>query len=199
MWSSPHHPSIGKENVLGTLQGSHKGITKTQSLTHGCVFWPGINMPIEEAVQQYEMCMRFQSQNAAAPPRPTPTPLHPWKICTLDIFTLDGVDYLILADIYSKLILVCNLPAGQSNSAIVIPILEEWFCDYDTLEVLCIYNGPQYASTAFANCSIEWGFTHETFSPDYPQSNGSAKSCVKIIKHTLQHAKYSGTNPKTAL
>ena len=32
-------------------------------------------------------------------------------------FTLDGRDYLILADFYSKVILVCNLPTGQSNSA----------------------------------------------------------------------------------
>ena len=109
------------------------------------------------------------------------------------------MDYLILADFYSKVILVCNLPAGQSNSAKVIHILEEWFCDHDTPEVLCTDNGPQYASAAFADCSIEWGFTHETSSPHYPQSNGFAESCVKIVKHTLQHAKYSGTCPRIAL
>ena len=28
---------------------------------------------------------------------------------------------------------------------------------------------------------------------------GFAQSCVKIVKHTLQHAKYSGTNPRIAL
>ena len=143
--------------------------------------------------------MRFQAQNAATPLTPTPTPSHPWQICASDIFTLDGVDYLILADFYSKVILARNLPAGQSNSAKVIHILEEWFCDHGTPEVLCTDNGPQYASAAFADCSIEWGFTHETSSPHYPQSNGFAESCVKIVKHTLQHAKYSGTNPRIAL
>ena len=43
-------------------------------------------------------------------------PSHPWQIRASDIFTLDGMDYLILADFYSKVILVHNLPAGQSNS-----------------------------------------------------------------------------------
>ena len=109
--------------------------------------------------------MRFQAQNAATPLMPTPTPLHLWQICASDIFTLDGMDYLILADFYSKVILVCNLPTGQSNSAKVIHILEEWFCDHGTPEVLCTDNGPQYASAPFADCSIEWGFTHETSSP----------------------------------
>ena len=109
------------------------------------------------------------------------------------------MDCLILADFYSKVILIWNLPTGQSNSAKVIHILEEWFCDHCTPEVLCTDNGSQYASAAFENCSIQWGFIHETSSLHYSQSNGFAESCVKIVKHTLQHAKYSGTNPRIAL
>ena len=90
--------------------------------------------------------------------------------------TLDGMDYLILADFYSKVILVCHLPTGQSNSAKVIQILEGWFCDHGTPEVQCTDNGLQYASATFVDCSFEWGFTHETSSPHYPQSNGFAES-----------------------
>ena len=143
--------------------------------------------------------MRFQAQNAATPLTSTPTLSHPWHICASDIFTLDGMDYLILADFYSKVILVHNLPAGQSNSSKVIHIMEEWFCDHDTPEGLCTDNGPQYASAVFADWSIEWGFTHETSHPHYLQSNGFAESCIKIVKHTLQSAKHSGTNPRIAL
>ena len=109
------------------------------------------------------------------------------------------MDYLPLPDLYSKVILVFNLSVGQSNSAKVICILEEWFCDHGMPEVLCTDNAPQYASAAIADCSIEWSFTSETSSPHYPQSNGFAESFVKIIKHMLQHAKHSGTNPRIAL
>ena len=135
--------------------------------------------------------MRFHAQNAATQLTPTITPSCPWKICVSDIYTLDSVDYLILADFYSKVILVCNPSAGQCNSAKVIHILEERFCDHGTPEVLHTNNGPQYTSAAIADCSIKWGFTHETSSPHYPQSNGFAESCVKIVKHILQHAKHS--------
>ena len=85
--------------------------------------------------------MRYQAQNAATPLTPTPTPSHPLQICASDIFTLDGMDYLIIADFYSKVILVYNLPTGQSKSAKVIHILEEWFCDHGTTEVICTDNG----------------------------------------------------------
>ena len=110
---------------------------------------------IEETVSQCEKCMIFQAQNAATLLTPTPTLSCPWQICALDIFTLDGVDYLILADFYSKVILVHNLSAGQSNSTKVIHILEEWFCDHGMPEVLCTDNSPQYANAVFADCSIE--------------------------------------------
>ena len=155
-------PPSEKEKILGTPHQSHQGITQTQLLASGCIFWPGINKAIEEAVWQCETCMRFQAQKAAAPPTPTPTPSHPWQICALDIFTLDSVDYLILADFNYKVILVHNLPTVQSNSDKVIHILEEWFCDHGTPEVLHTDNGLQFASAVIADCSIEWGLTHET-------------------------------------
>ena len=124
-------------------------------------------------------------------PTPKPTPSFPWQICALDIFTLDGVDYIILANFYSKIILVHKLPAGQSNCAKVIHIPEEWFCDPGTLEVLHTDNGPQYASAAFADYSIEWGFTHESSSPHYLQSNEFTKSFVKIVKHMINWLLYA--------
>ena len=105
-------PPSEREKVLGTLHQSHQGITKTQLLAHGCAFWPGINKVIEEAVWQCETCMRFEAQSATTTLKPTPTPSHSWQICTSDIFTLDGMGYLILTDFYSKVILVCNLPTG---------------------------------------------------------------------------------------
>ena len=148
-------PPSEREKVLGTLHQSHQGITKNTVACCGCVFWLGINKAIEEAVWQCEPCMRFQAPNAATQVTPTPTPSCPWQICTLDISTLDDMDYLILADFYSKVILVCNLPTGQSNLSKVIHILEEWFCNYGMPGVLHKDNGPEYVSAPFADCSIE--------------------------------------------
>ena len=44
-------PPSEREKVLGTLHQSHQGITKTQCLACGYVFWLGINKAIEKNVQ----------------------------------------------------------------------------------------------------------------------------------------------------
>ena len=82
-------PSAKRERVLHQF---HQGITKSQLLACGNFFWPGINKAIEEVVCQCEACTQFQSQNAAAPLTPMPTPLPPWQMCATDIFMLEGID-----------------------------------------------------------------------------------------------------------
>ena len=79
------HPSE-MERILHHLHQFHQGITKSQLLMHGCIFWPHINKAIDEVVHQCETCTRFQAQNAAAPLTPMPTPSCPWQMCASDIF-----------------------------------------------------------------------------------------------------------------
>ena len=45
-------PPSERERILHQLHQFHQGITKSQLLTHGCIFWPGINKAIEEVVCQ---------------------------------------------------------------------------------------------------------------------------------------------------
>ena len=183
-----------RERILHQLYQFHQGITKSQLLTHGCIFWPSIDKAIEEVVCWCETCTQFQAQNAATPLTPTPTQSCPWQMCASDIFTLEGADYLICGDFYSKIILIQHLPSGQSNTTKVISLLKEMFSEHGIPEVLHSDKGPQYASAQFADFCTSWGITHETSSPNYPQSKGFAEACVKSVKHALQHAKYSSAN-----
>ena len=168
------------------LHQFHQGITKSQLLTCGCFFWPGINKAIKEVVCQCETYTRFQSQNTAALLTPTPTPSHPWQMCATDIFTLEGVDHLVVGDFYSKMIFVQCIPSSQSNANKVVSLLKEMFSEHGIPEVLLSDNGPQYVSAQFADFCISWGITHKTSSPHYPQSNGFAETCIKSVKHALQ-------------
>ena len=49
-------------------------------------------------------------------------------------------------------------------------------------------NGPQYSSQEFAAFAQEYGFTHKTSSPHFPQSNGMAEITVKTAKGLLKGA-----------
>ena len=192
-------PPAKRERTLHQLHQFHQGITKSQLLAHGSFFWAGINKAIEEVVCQCETCTQFQSQNAAAPLTPTPTPSCPWQMCATDIFMLEGIDHLVVGDFYSKIIFVRCFPPGQSNANKVISLLKEMFSEHVIPEVLHSDNGPQYVSVQFANFCTSWGISHETSSPHYLQSNRFAEACVKSAKHALQWAKDSGADPHLAL
>ena len=99
-------PPSERERILHQLHQFHQGVTKSQLLTHGFIFWPGINKATEEIVCQHETCTQLQAQNATTPLTPTPTPSCPWEMCTSDTFTLEGANYLICGDFYSKMILI---------------------------------------------------------------------------------------------
>ena len=139
-------PPAKRERVLHQLHQFHQWITKSQLLACGSFFWPSINKAIQEVVCQCETCTWFQSQNAAAPLTPTPTPSHPWQMCATDIFTLEGVDHLVVGDFYSKIIFIWHIPPGQSNANKVVLLLKEMFSEHGIPKVLHSDNGPQYVS-----------------------------------------------------
>ena len=192
-------PPSERERMLQQLHQFYQGTTIAQLFACGYVFWPGINKAIEEAVWQCETCNQFQEQNAAAPLTPMPTPSHPWQMCAMDIFTLEEINHLICGDFYLKMILLQHLPSGQSNTVKVISLLKEMFSGHRIPEVLHSDNCSQYVSAQFTEFCTSWGITHKTSSPHYPQLNGFAEACMKSVKHVLQHAKFSGTDPQLTL
>ena len=128
-----------------------------------------------------ETCTWFQSQNAAAPLTPTPTPSHLWQMCATDIFMLEGIDHLVVGDFYSKMIFVQCLPPGQSNANKVVLTAEG-----DVLRAWHLWSPSLWQWPAICKCSVcqllyNWGISHETWSPHYLQSNGFAKACVKVL------------------
>ena len=73
-------PPSERGRILHQLHQFQQGITKSQLLAHGCIFWPGINKAIEEVIHQCKTCTWFQAQNAAAPLTPMPTPSCLWQM-----------------------------------------------------------------------------------------------------------------------
>jgi len=49
-------------------------------------------------------------------------------------------------------------------------------------------NGPQFASSEFAQFRKEWGFHHTTSSTRHPRSNGKAEAAVKVTKRLFRRS-----------
>ena len=141
-----------------------------------------------------------ESECCSTPHTYTYTIVHPWQMCATDIFTLEGIDHLVVGDFYSKddLSLMPSTWPEQCEQGHLTtegdvfrtghpwsPLLWQWpsVCKCPVCRLLYILGH----------------ITHETSSLHYPQSNGFTEACIKSIKHALQWDKYSGANPHLAL
>ena len=67
----------------------------------------------------------------------------------------------------------------------LITALRSAFCRTAIPDVLWSDGGPQFTAKAFQTFATQWGFTHQTSSPTYPQSNGKVEATVKSMKKIL--------------
>ena len=91
-WTAPHCPSFRNGEAPWYTESVTPWYHQTTVAHHRCVFWPGFNRAIKEAVCQWETCTRFHVQNAAASLTPTLMPSWAWHMCALDIFILESSD-----------------------------------------------------------------------------------------------------------
>lgn len=192
-------PKQCRKDILTKLHDAHQGIVKCQLRAKSTVFWPKINRDIEELVRSCPICMENSKAQSAEPLQPHEIPTRPWQVIGTDLFTLDGSDYLIVADYYSKYTLIKSIPKGRSNSPTVVNLLKSIFSEHGIPERVISDNGPQYSSHIFKEFSQLWNFQHITSSPHYPQSNGFIERQVQTVKHTIKKAKQSKTDVHLAM
>ena len=98
-----------------------------------------------------------------------------------DLFEINGCHYLVLVDYFSNFIEVASLKR-DTRATTVIKHIKENIARYGIMDELISDNGPQYASTEFANFTAAYGIKHITSSPLHQQSNGLAAKAVQTVK-----------------
>lgn len=191
-------PRALTKEFLDKIHEAHQGIVKSQLLAKTCIYWHGINSDIEDAVKSCPICQEFGQSQTPESLRPHEIPTRPWQVIATDLFNLDGKEYLLIADIYSKYPIVRKIQ-GHATSACIIDTLKEVFSEQGTPEKVMSDNGPQYSSSQFKSFADEWNFTHVTSSPRYPQSNGFIERQVRTIKMTIMKAKRAKQDISKAL
>ena len=102
------------------------------------------------------------------------------------LFTLNGVNYIVVVDYFSRYPDVIKLSSTTSSS--IVSALKSIFSRHGVPQVLVSDNGPQYASQEFASFARQYGFSHITSRPHFPQSNGQAERTVQTVKRLLHNS-----------
>ncbi|KAL6475040.1 hypothetical protein MHYP_G00160800 [Metynnis hypsauchen] len=111
---------------------------------------------------------------------PTPVQDRPWQRVGTDLFFWEKKTYLLLVDYFSRYIEVAHLSVATAGT--VIAALKDVFSRHGIPETVISDNGPQYSCELFRDFAEEYGFTHCTSSPRYPQANGEAERAVATVK-----------------
>ncbi|XP_038061713.1 uncharacterized protein K02A2.6-like [Patiria miniata] len=191
-------PTAMHTYTLNKLHEGHQVATKTKLRAKDTVYWLNMNQDIDHVVSQCPTCQEHQRSQTKETLLPHELPTRPWQILGTDLFHFEGNEYLMIADYYSKFPLVHRMPANCTSGA-VIDATQQIFSEHGVPEKIISDNGPHFASAAYKVFADEWGFTHVTSSPHFPQSNGFVERMIQTVKRTMTKARACGQNISMAL
>ncbi|XP_046855956.1 uncharacterized protein K02A2.6-like [Xenia sp. Carnegie-2017] len=185
-------PSSLRLDILEKIHAGHQGIRKCRERARESVWWPGLSKHIENMVTDCSICCKYR-ENHAEPLLTTCFPQRPWQKVATDLFEHSGKNYVLVVDYYSRYFEIAPLKKSTTAED-VINHMKSIFSRHGIPETVVTDNGPQYAAAIFSKFAEEWGFTHLTSSPRYPQSNGEAERAVKTAKNLIIKSEdpYSG-------
>jgi hypothetical protein len=190
-------PKSMQQEMLNLIHRSHMGMQKCKSRARLCLYWPNMCSQIENVVSSCSICQDVRAKNSSEPLKSHEIPDRPWAKVGCDLFQYKARDYLVCVDYYSKypeIQLLSGKTAKQCISA-----LKSIFARHGIPQVVFSDNGPCFSCREFKEFANEWGFNQKTSSPLYPQSNGQAENCVKLVKNLMRKAEKSNTDPLIAL
>ncbi|UYV80018.1 K02A2.6-like [Cordylochernes scorpioides] len=177
-------PASMKLEILDKLHAGHFGITKTRLRARETVWWPGISKEIAETVRKCSVCIQ-EAVSKHEPLIPTNFPTRPWQKIGMDLFKFENKWYLVVIDYYSRFPEMIQL--DRLTASVVVRSCKSIFARHGIPETVVSDNGTQFgAAREFANFARQYGFTHVTSSPRFPQSNGMAEAGMKIAKLILK-------------
>ncbi|RXN30291.1 retrotransposon-like family member retr-1 [Labeo rohita] len=190
-------PQSLRQDILHRIHEGHLSIEKCKRRARETVFWHGINKDIEKMVRQCDTCQKYRNNQTKEPMIIPDLPTSPWEKVGMDLFHLNGNNYLVVIDYYSnypELALLSNM-----SSKCVITHAKSIFARHGIPQTVVSDNGPCFSSKEWQDFSVQYDFKHVTSSPEYAQSNGKAEKGVHILKQLLKKAADSKSDPYLAL
>ena len=175
--------------MLQYIHDGHQGKERCLLRARNTVFWPKITYDIQELIERCIICQEHgRSQSIIGVTQELPP--FPWHTLATDIFYWKRMDFLIVADVFSKYFLVRKL--ANSTSAAVCAEIATIVTELGLPHVIRSDNGPCYNSKEFQQMLQRYNITHQTSSPHHPRSNGFVERMVGVAKKLMDKAGSEG-------
>ena len=174
-------PPPGRELVLVDLHGGHPGVSRMKALARSLVWWPGMDLEIEQMVRLCHECQQERPSPPTAPLHPWSWPTRPWMRLHVDFAgPLEGRMFLVVMDAHSKWLEV--VPMKIATAFNTIQHLRQLFAQFGIPESVVSDNGPQFVAEEFRKFCEMNGIRHIRVAAYHPSSNGLAERGVQIFK-----------------
>ena len=170
--------------VLEELHQGHPGASRMKALARSYVWWPGLDLDLENLAKSCLQCQEVKVSPPVAPLHPWVWPAQPWQRIHIDFAgPFLGSNFLVVVDAHSKWPEVVEMKT--LTSAKTIEALRELFATYGLPQQLVSDNGSQFTSEEFAQFMTTNGIKHICCAPYHPASNGLAERFVQTFKKSM--------------
>ena len=178
-------PPPGREPLLGELHGGHPGISRMKTIARMFIWWPGLDIDIENVVKHCNKCQQQRPSPPVAPLHPWKWPSHPWTRLPLDFAgPFLGHMFLIVVDSHSKWIEVATMSTSTSKSTITQ--LRHMFARFGIPVTVVTDNAATFTSEEFGEFLKKNGIQHVRPAPYHPSTNGLAERAVQSFKQGMK-------------
>ena len=182
-------PREMQPEMLQYIHNGHQGKERCLLRARNTVFWPKMTYDIQQLIEKYMICQEYgKSQPLIGTTQELPP--FPWHTLATDLFYWKRMDFLIVADVFSKYILVRKLQ--NSTSAAVCIELSMIVRELGLPHIIRTDDGPCYNSREFQQFLQCYSITYQTSSPNHPRSNGFVERMLGVAKKLMDKAGKEG-------
>lgn len=138
-------PTSLQKEILSKI---HEGHQKCRLRASTSVWWPGISKHIKDLIEQCPTCVKEHTP-AKEPLIPTDLPDYPWQKIGTDLFFMNGANYLVAVDYFSRYFETIKLKSTTSGS--IIEGLKSFFPDTASQRLLSVTMGRSIPHVSLLN------------------------------------------------
>ncbi|KAK2564593.1 Retrovirus-related Pol polyprotein from transposon 17.6 [Acropora cervicornis] len=111
-------PASVKDEMLAKIHASHIGIQGSLRRAREVIYWPGMNEDVEDYVSKCTVCSSQPVQQGKEPLICHELSNRPWEKIAVDLFYLNGTEFVVTVDYYSSFFEVDKLRSKTAEEVV---------------------------------------------------------------------------------